>query len=286
MKYLENINLEQLKKMNSGEMRILAEELRRELINIVSKTGGHLASNLGVVEITLAIHKVFDSPKDKIIWDVGHQSYIHKMLTGRLEKMNTIRQFGGLSGFPKRKESEHDAFEVGHSSTSISAGIGMALSRDIRGESHNVISVIGDGAMTAGMAYEAINQLGALKTKMIIILNDNEMSIDKNVGGMAAHFNRLRTAPQYRKLKTKVKTDFKSFPRIIKILKGFKTRVKYFFVPGVVFEEMGLKYIGPVDGHNIDEMLEVLDRAKRLSDEFYLLCNHLYFVYAEGMLLL
>ncbi|MCT4661279.1 MAG: 1-deoxy-D-xylulose-5-phosphate synthase [Tissierellales bacterium] len=265
MKYLENINLEQLKKMNSGEMRILAEELRRELINIVSKTGGHLASNLGVVEITLAIHKVFDSPKDKIIWDVGHQSYIHKMLTGRLEKMNTIRQFGGLSGFPKRKESEHDAFEVGHSSTSISAGIGMALSRDIRGESHNVISVIGDGAMTAGMAYEAINQLGALKTKMIIILNDNEMSIDKNVGGMAAHFNRLRTAPQYRKLKTKVKTDFKSFPRIIKILKGFKTRVKYFFVPGVVFEEMGLKYIGPVDGHNIDEMLEVLDRAKRFN---------------------
>lgn len=265
MKYLENINLEQLKKMNSSEMRILAEELRRELINIVSKTGGHLASNLGVVEITLAIHKVFDSPKDKIIWDVGHQSYIHKMLTGRLEKMNTIRQFGGLSGFPKRKESNHDAFEVGHSSTSISAGVGMALSRDIRGESHNVISVIGDGAMTAGMAYEAINQLGALKTKMIIILNDNEMSIDKNVGGMAAHFNRLRTAPQYRKLKTKVKTDFKSFPRIIKILKGFKTRVKYFFVPGVVFEEMGLKYIGPVDGHNIEEMLEVLDRAKRFN---------------------
>lgn len=262
MKYLENINLEQLKSLNLDEMKILADEIRSELISIVSKTGGHLASNLGIVEITLALHKVFDSPIDKIVWDVGHQSYVHKMLTGRLKSMNTIRQFGGLSGFPKRNESEHDVFEVGHSSTSISAGVGMALARDIRGEMHNIISVIGDGAMTAGMVYEAMNQLGALKTKMIVILNDNEMSIDKNVGGMAAHFNRLRTAPQYRRIKRKIKTDFKGFPKLIRVLEKMKTRVKYFFVPGVIFEEMGIKYIGPVDGHNIEEMIEVLNRAK------------------------
>lgn len=265
-KILDNeLKVDDLKKMDSIKLHKLAEEIRQFLIQTISETGGHLASNLGVVELTIALHKVFNSPKDKIIWDVGHQAYVHKILTGRKNKMCTIRQLNGLSGFPKRKESIHDVFEVGHSSTSISAGVGMALARDIKNESGQVISIIGDGAMTAGMAYEALNQLGALKTNMIVILNDNNMSIDKNVGGMASHFNRLRTAPEYRKLKKKVKTEFKSFPNILKTLNNFKTRVKYFFVPGVIFEEMGLKYIGPVDGHNIEEMIEVLERANEFE---------------------
>ena len=254
-----------IKNLNYDALKELAQEIRDYMIEVISKNGGHLAPNLGVVELTLALHKVFNCPKDKIIWDVGHQSYIHKIITGRREAFKTLRQYNGLSGFPKIQESEYDAFGTGHSSTSISAALGMAIARDLKGENNEVIAVIGDGSMTGGMAYEALNNTGDLQKKLIIILNDNEMSIAKNVGAMSDYLYQLRTAKTY----TRIKKDLEGWLKhknygenIINIVRRVKGSVKYLLVPGSVFEHLGFKYYGPVDGHDLEHLVEVLEVAK------------------------
>jgi 1-deoxy-D-xylulose-5-phosphate synthase len=270
MSYLENINYpEDLKKLKVSELDSLCAELREFLIKSVSKTGGHLASNLGVVELTVALHYCFDAPKDKLIWDVGHQTYIHKILTGRKGRMDSLRQMGGLSGFPKRAESKYDVFDTGHSSTSLSAAVGMARARDIKKENYEIISVIGDGAMTGGMAFEALNDAGRSNTKLIIILNDNEMSISHNVGGLSKYLSGLRTEPSYISTKKDVERLLDNMPLAGKKLKRFikkvKDGIKQMVVPGMLFEDLGLTYIGPVNGHDINELLEALNRAKKLE---------------------
>ena len=257
-----------LKMLTLDEMKLLAGEIRQLIIDVVSKNGGHLAPNLGVVELTLALHKVFTTPKDKIIWDVGHQSYIHKILTGRKDQFPTLRQYKGLSGFPKRKESEHDAFGTGHSSTSISAALGMAVARDLKGEDNNVIAVIGDGSMTGGMSFEALNNAGDLHKKMIVILNDNEMSISKNVGAMSQYLCDLRTGETYNKIKHDVEGWLKSLDfgtDVLNAIERVKGSVKYLMVPSSVFEELGFKYLGPIDGHDLNKLLEVLEAAKHVD---------------------
>ncbi|NLC66847.1 MAG: 1-deoxy-D-xylulose-5-phosphate synthase, partial [Clostridium sp.] len=257
-----------IRKMSLTELDILSKEIREFLIENVSKTGGHLAPNLGVVELTLSIFNVFDMEKDKIIYDVGHQSYIHKMLTGRLKGFKTLRQFNGLSGFPKCCESPYDAFDTGHSSTSISAGLGMARARDLKGEKKEIVALIGDGALTGGMALEALNDLGASKTNLTVILNDNEMSISRNVGGISLYLSRFRGDPTY----VKTKSDIKDFVNIMPLGKSinrsmdrFSEGVKSMLVPGMLFENMGLKYLGPVDGHNIKETSKILETAKNYN---------------------
>ena len=263
---------EDLKTMSCEEMELLSYAIREFLIEHVAKTGGHLASNLGVVELTLALHKLFDSPEDKIIWDVGHQSYVHKILTGRAEDFDTLRQFGGLSGFPKGKESVHDAFDTGHSSTSISAAAGYAAARDIQGKDYEVIAVIGDGSLTGGMAYEALNNIGASKSKVIVILNDNGMSISPNIGGISRHLGSLRTSKGYLSAKNFIKNKISTIPSIGKGLAqglaDLKNDIKYTMLErgGVLFEELGFTYFGPVDGHSLPELLEVLTRAKNLDE--------------------
>ncbi len=264
---LKNIDSpEDIKNLNFEALEKLAAEIREYMIEVISKNGGHLAPNLGVVELTLALHKVFNCPKDKIIWDVGHQSYIHKIITGRREAFKTLRQYNGLSGFPKIQESEYDAFGTGHSSTSISAALGMAIARDLKGEKNEIIAVIGDGSMTGGMAYEALNNAGDLQKKLIIILNDNEMSIAKNVGAMSDYLYQLRTAKTY----TRIKKDLEGWLKhknygenIINIVRRVKGSVKYLLVPGSVFEHLGFKYYGPVDGHNLEHLVEVLETARQ-----------------------
>lgn len=257
-----------IKKLNIKDLKILAKEIREFLLTNISKSGGHLASNLGVTELTIALHYVFDSPKDKLIWDVGHQCYVHKILTGRKEGFKTLRKTDGLSGFPKRKESVHDAFDAGHASTSISAGLGIARARDLKGEDFKVISVIGDGSMTGGMAFEALNDTAHSNTNLIVILNDNQMSIDKNVGGLAKYLNAIRTEPRYIEIKGDVNKILRSIPRVGDGLSHFiekaKDSIKQFMVPGMFFEEIGFTYVGPVDGHNLDELLSVLKRVKQL----------------------
>ncbi len=260
-----------LKEMDVNQMELLAIELREFLIDKVSKTGGHLASNLGVVELTLGLHHVFDSPRDKIIWDVGHQSYIHKILTGRIDEFDNLRKFGGMSGFPKTKESIHDVYETGHSSTSISAAAGMAAARDIKGEHHEVVAVIGDGSLTGGMAYEALNNVGASKSKVIVILNDNGMSISKNIGGVSQHLNKLRTSSGYANVKLKAKKLIKKIPNVGDTLYDSidlaKDRLKYAMMRGgVIFEELGFTYLGPIDGHNLHDVVEALHLAKTSPD--------------------
>ncbi len=266
--WLSSVNEpEDLKKMSVRELNELACEIRAFLLEHVSQTGGHLAPNLGVVELTLALHAVFDSPRDQLVWDVGHQSYVHKILTGRRHLFNTLRQYQGLSGFPKRKESEHDVFETGHSSTSISAALGLAHARDLRGEKHHVIAVIGDGSMSGGMAFEALNNAGDAGTNLIVILNDNEMSISQNVGGLAAYLGRLRTDPKYYRLKEDVEEIVKRIPhiggKVLKSVERVKDAVKSLIVPGMFFEELGFTYLGPVNGHQIDSLLGVLRGAKQ-----------------------
>ena len=268
--YLTKINcIENLKQLNSKEIKILAEEIRQFLIDSVSKTGGHLASNLGVVELTLALHTAFNSPNDKIIWDVGHQAYVHKILTGRREQFSSLRQYKGLSGFPKRSESEHDHFETGHSSTSISAAMGLAVARDLKKKKYHVIAVIGDGAMTGGMAFEALNHIGQSRKNIIIILNDNEMSISPNVGGLSNYLGKIRTAPIYFKVKGDVENLISHIPAIgksvMRTAEKAKDSIKYFFVPGILFEELGFTYVGPTDGHNYNALYEVMNRIKKIK---------------------
>jgi len=258
---IDNFTLDQLKQ--------LAAEIREEIITTVSRNGGHLAPNLGVVELTIALHRMFQSPRDKIIWDVGHQCYVHKLLTGRREKFGTLRRYAGLSGFPRPEESEHDAFCTGHSSTSISAALGMALARDLNGDDYYVVAVIGDGAMTGGMAFEALNHAGHLKTNLIVVLNDNEMSISPNVGAMAGYLNRIRTDPKYSRGKDEIEQFLRRIPSIgstvLKAAERLKDSLKYLVVPGVIFEELGFTYLGPIDGHNISQMMSTLEQAKKLS---------------------
>jgi len=266
---LERINdPAQLREMPVRELEQLAEELRQVIINTVSVTGGHLASNLGVVELTLALHSTFNTPEDKIIWDVGHQCYSHKILTGRRERFKTIRCYGGLSGFPKREESIYDVFNTGHASTSISAALGIALARDHKGEKFDVIAVIGDGALTGGMAFEALNYAGHLGRDLIVILNDNKMSIDKNVGALSSYLSRLRTDPMYFKGKEEIESLIKRLPHgstVLRLAEKLKDSLKYLVVPGMLFEELGFTYLGPIDGHNIGAMKSVFANAKSLA---------------------
>jgi 1-deoxy-D-xylulose-5-phosphate synthase len=247
-----------LKKLSNSQLYELAAEIRHFLLTTVAKTGGHLAPNLGVVELTLALHASFDSPYDQIVWDVGHQSYIHKILTGRLDKFESLRQFNGLSGFPKPEESEHDAFATGHSSTSISAALGLAKGRDLLGQKNKVVAVIGDGSLTGGMAFEALNHLGHLQTDLIIVLNDNEMSISKNVGALSRYLNRLRMNPRLRRLKTDLQELIQKIPRVgqttIRYLEKIEDSLKFLVIPGMLFEELGISYLGPINGHDIAEL--------------------------------
>ena len=245
----------------------LAQEIRDFLIRSLSETGGHLASNLGVVELTIALHRFLHFPEDKLVWDVGHQAYTHKILTGRKEQFATLRKTGGLSGFPKRKESDCDAFDTGHSSTSISAGMGLVQARDLKGENYQVVSVIGDGALTGGMAYEALNNAAELKKNFIIILNDNEMSITRNVGGMSSYLDHIRMAAPYTELKMGVTNALKKIPKVgdgmVDALHKTKSSIKQLVIPGMLFENMGLTYLGPVDGHDMRQLGKVLQEAKR-----------------------
>ena len=266
---LETINSPaDVKALSLDELKQLAEEIRQFLISVISKTGGHLAPNLGVVELTLALHRVFSTPEDKIVFDVGHQSYIHKIITGRREQFPTLRQYGGLSGFPKRSESEHDAFGTGHSSTSISAAVGMAVARDLQGKDYNVVAVIGDGSMTGGMAFEALNNAGMLHKKMIVVLNDNEMSISKNVGAMSEYLYQLRTGETYNKIKHDIEGWLKNMDfgsDVLKAIRRLKGSVKYLMVPTSIFEELGFTYLGPVDGHDVAGLIEVLQAAQKID---------------------
>ncbi|MCI8683207.1 MAG: 1-deoxy-D-xylulose-5-phosphate synthase [Lachnospiraceae bacterium] len=258
-----------IKQIEESELPVLAEEIRDFLIQQVSERGGHLASNLGVVELTMAMHLCFQLPEDKIIWDVGHQSYTHKLLTGRREGFETLRQFGGMSGFPKRKESDCDSFNTGHSSTSVSAGLGYAAAREITGESYRVISVIGDGALTGGMAYEALNNAALLESNFIIVLNDNKMSISENVGGLSSHLGNLRTAEAYQGLKTGVTNSLNRIPvygeRMVERIRRTKSGIKQLLIPGMLFENMGITYLGPVDGHDISGMQRVFREASKVN---------------------
>lgn len=266
-KYLENHQFPQdLKAMDYDELELLTYEIRDFLVESVSKTGGHLASNLGAVELSIALHKVFDSPKDKLIWDVGHQTYVHKILTGRASGFSGLRQLDGMSGFPKSKESPHDIFDTGHSSTSISLGLGMAAARDLNGEDYNVVSVIGDGAMTGGVAFEALNNVASLNSKMIVILNDNEMSISKNTGGFPKYLSKLRGSGKYVSIKSQIKKNVLKVPVIgegvVAGMKHARDSIKYAMIDGIMFEELGFKYFGPIDGHDIQELCETLELAK------------------------
>ncbi len=265
---LDNIiDANDIKNIDPQDYRRLAKEIRSFLVSKVSETGGHLASNLGVVELTMALHLFLDFPKDKLIWDVGHQSYTHKLLTGRKNQFSTLRQMYGISGFPKRSESDCDAFDTGHSSTAVSAALGMVHARDLKGEDNKVVAVLGDGALTGGMAFEALNNAGRLKSNMIIVLNDNNMSISKNVGGMANYLAKLRTNTKYTDFKENMENTLTSkLPggkEVVNILKRSKDAVKYFMLPSMFFEDIGLTYIGPIDGHNIEDMQKALDAASK-----------------------
>ena len=267
---LETINSpKDVKKLNFDEKKELAEEIRKYILEIVSENGGHLASNLGVVELTIALHSVFDVPKDKIVWDVGHQTYVHKILTGRREDLKTLRQLNGIAGFPKTKESETDCFNTGHSSTSISAALGMARARDLKGEDNSVIAVIGDGALTGGMALEALNDAGFSKCKMTVILNDNEMSISPNIGGLNMFLSKLRTKKLYTKSNISMKKIIWKIPIVgkpfVKIVQRVKRSLKQLIIPKMFFEDIGFTYLGPVDGHNQVELENILKLSKQVD---------------------
>ena len=262
-----------LKDLSIEELEDLAGQIRSELVATVSRRGGHLASNLGVVELTLALHRVFDMPKDKLIFDVGHQSYVHKLLTGRFSSFHTLRSYGGLSGFPKRSESEYDAFETGHASTAISAALGMARARDQLGQDHQVIALVGDGAMTGGMCYEALNDAGNTKTRMIVILNDNEMSIARNVGALSRHLTNLRASRQWKDAKVAVRSGLNRIPVIGKpianCIEWVKDSVKSLFVDEQqegFFDALGFRYYGPIDGHDLAGLIHTLENVRELHE--------------------
>lgn len=258
-----------LKKLGLKELEALAGEIRQKIIETVSRTGGHLAPSLGVVELTLALHRVYESPRDRIIWDVGHQAYAHKILTGRLAEFDTLRQFGGISGFPKPSESAHDAFGTGHASTSISAALGMAKARDLHGEDYHVVAVIGDGAMTGGLAFEGLDHAGHDGTNLLVVLNDNSMSIAPNVGALSTYLTRLRAEPAYGRLKRDIETALKRIPRIgpsvARLAERLKDSLKHLVVPGAFFEELGFTYFGPLDGHNLGVLIPAIERAKQVK---------------------
>ena len=267
---LERINSpEDVKKLKKEEKEKLAQELREYILETVSKNGGHLASNLGVIELTIALHSVFNTPKDKIVWDVGHQAYAHKIITGRREQFKTLRQLDGLAGFPKTSESEYDSFNTGHSSTSISAALGMARARDLKGEKNQVIAVIGDGALTGGMALEALNDAGFSKTHMTVILNDNEMSISKNIGGLNMFLSKLRTKKLYTKSNISGKKIISKIPiigkPIVKIVQRVKRSIKQLIIPKMFFEDIGFTYLGPVDGHDIEQLENIMKLSKQVT---------------------
>ncbi len=260
-----------LKKLGMNELKEYVQEARRFLIDSVSKTGGHLASSLGVAELIVALHYVFDLPKDKIIWDVGHQSYVHKLITGRKQGFKTLRKFGGMAGFPKTGESEYDFFNTGHSSTSISAALGMAHARDLNGDDYSVVAVIGDGALTGGMAYEALSDAGQKNNRLIVILNDNEMSISENVGAVAKHLNNMRSAWLYNLLRDKGDRFLSAkSPMLRRVIKRIKNTVKYAFMNYNIFEALGFRYLGPYDGHNINELVKILSRVREIDDNVLL----------------
>ncbi|MCL6453208.1 MAG: 1-deoxy-D-xylulose-5-phosphate synthase [Alicyclobacillus sp.] len=265
-----------LRRLSEAQLVQLAAEVRAFLIESVSQTGGHFGANLGVVELTIALHRVFDSPRDQIVWDVGHQAYVHKMLTGRMREFASLRKWRGMAGFPKRGESPHDVFGVGHASTSISAALGMAVARDLAGQHHHVVSVIGDGALTGGMAMEALNHAGDVGSDLLVILNDNEMSISENVGAMSQYLTRLRTDPAYSRAKAELESVLKRLPGIGKPLTSTLERVKdsmrHLVVPGLLFEGFGFKYLGPVDGHDLPALVHVLEDAKQLRGPVLLHC--------------
>ena len=263
----KNLFPEDIHNMSLKELELLTYEIRAFLLDTISKTGGHLATNLGIVELTVALHKVFDSPNDKLIWDVGHQSYVHKILTGRSPELHTIRQFGGLSGFPKLNESVHDTFDMGHSSTSLSLATGFAIARDLKEENHHIVAVIGDGAFTGGMVYEALNNLGDSKSKAIIILNDNEMSISRNTGGISKHLGKLRMSRTYLDFKKQIKNKLANSPKLYSKVEHLKDSIKFAIANGhgAFFEELGLNYFGPVDGHNLEDLIGILTLAKEMD---------------------
>ena len=263
---LETIEKENdIKNVKPEDWNQLAEEIREFLINKISVTGGHLGSNLGAVELTMALHLSLNLPQDKIVWDVGHQSYTHKLLTGRRAGFENLRKYGGMSGFPKRKESECDCFDTGHSSTSISAGLGLVKARDLKNETHTIVSVIGDGSLTGGMAYEALNNASRLKKNFIIVLNDNNMSISENVGGVSKYLNNIRTADKYLDMKEGIYNSLmeSNLEPIVTSIRRAKSSVKQLVIPGMFFEDMGITYLGPVDGHNINALMKVFREAKR-----------------------
>ncbi len=269
MKYLDTINSPaDLKKIPVEELPVLAGEIRERIIGVVSQTGGHLASNLGIVELTIALHYIFDAPEDRIVWDVGHQTYVHKLLTGRREAFHTLRQYGGISGFPKPDESPYDTFNVGHSGTSLSSALGMVEARDKKCRKDKVIVVIGDGAMTAGMVFEGLNHAGDLKKDIIVVLNDNEMSISRNVGAISSYLSKIITGEFYTKVKRETEQLIKNIPRIgtpmLKVAKKAEESVKGLVGPGTLFEELGFRYIGPIDGHRFDHLFPTLENIKRL----------------------
>jgi len=258
-----------LRRLSREELVPLADELREEIVRIVSETGGHFSSNLGSVELTIALHYLFDTPRDLLIWDVGHQTYPHKILTGRRDRMSTLRQYGGLSGFCLRSESEYDVIAAGHASTSISAGLGLAIARDLRGESHHVVAIIGDGSMTAGMAFEAMNQAGHVGNRLIVVLNDNSMSISPSVGALTKYLEALMAGQRYAKLKDDIKAMLHRLPGIgdpmLEVAKGLEEGIRQVFTPGTLFEELGFRYVGPVNGHSIPALLDALEAAKKVE---------------------
>ncbi|MCL2015674.1 MAG: 1-deoxy-D-xylulose-5-phosphate synthase [Defluviitaleaceae bacterium] len=257
-----------IKQLTVAELTAIAAEIRQFLVRNIAKTGGHLASNLGVVELTLALHKVFDTPTDKIIWDVGHQSYVHKILTGRQQDFKRLRKLDGLSGFPKSRESAHDAFDTGHSSTAISAALGFCTARDISNQNHHVAAIVGDGSMTGGLVYEALNNAGRSGTNLLVVLNDNQMSIAENVGAISRHLNDIRTTPIYRDVKKDVHKILQAVPlgkKIDKTIEKIKDAVKYTVVPGILFEELGFQYFGPIDGHDIKLLLKTLQKLQKIK---------------------
>lgn len=268
-----------IKEMEKDELRPLAKEIRQFLVHKISHTGGHLASNLGVVELTMALHLCCNLPEDKIVWDVGHQSYTHKILTGRKDGFEHLRQFGGMSGFPKQSESDCDAFDTGHSSTSISVALGLAKARDLKKQDHKIFAVIGDGALSGGMAYEAMNNAARLKSNLVIVLNDNQMSISKNVGGMSSYLGKIRTNGNYTELKEEVENALSKLPhlgdKLTCRIRGIKDLIKRIFIPGMLFEDMGLTYIGPIDGHNIHQMVTAFQSASKMKEAVIVhVCTH------------